>query len=110
MTKEIVHLEDHRGRLHCDACGHTLEEGDVTYGPHLIGYPCPECGNNMLTAIDYEAAERIHRMIAWINKWLGPIFGREYSPNDPTWNSAISIKHHAGTTEMKVEKIDARLP
>lgn len=92
--KKLIHSEDGRGQLHCDnpKCGHTLPEGAVTWGEHLIGYPCPECGSDMLTRADYTASERFIAAVAWINKWFGWL-GTETVTDA---HASITVQHHAG--------------
>lgn len=102
--KELIHIEDHRACLHCDngECGYIMPEGSVTWGPHLIGYPCPKCASNMLTAEDYATSDKMHRAFQWINKWFGWM-GSEYSPDDPKWNARLAIRHRAGETIIRDE-------
>ncbi len=101
MPKVLIHIDDRRGRLHCDnpECGHDLQEGEVTWGEHLIGYPCPECGHNMLTREDFEASERFHRAVVWVNYWFGWL-----GSDDPKDYSAVIVRHHAGKTIVQPEK------
>jgi hypothetical protein len=69
--RKLIHiLDDQRGKLHCDACGYDLPQ-PLPFGPNLIGYPCPRCQVNMLTARDYADSIRFQLVIAWINKWFG---------------------------------------
>lgn len=98
--KKLIHTEDGRGQLHCDnpACRYVLPEGTVTWGPHLIGYPCPKCESDMLTREDYEHSERFHRAVAWINYWFGWL-----GSDDPADYKSVSIRHHAGKTIIKQE-------
>lgn len=105
MAKELIHVVDSRGRLHCDnsECGHVLPEGTAVWGAHLIGYQCPKCGHDMLTLADYAASERLHRTVTWLNKWFGWL-GREYDPVDPYWASEVSIRHHDGKIIVENEK------
>lgn len=105
MSKELIHLDDHRGQLMCDspACGHMLAEGEVTWGEHLIGHPCPKCGSDMLTREDYEGSERAFAAVRWLNKWFGWL-GSEYVPNDPKWKHKIAVRHHDGKTIINEEK------
>lgn len=105
--RELIHLDDHRGQLHCDnpKCGHDLAPGEVTWGEHLIGYPCPVCNHNMLTQADYEGSERVYRVAMWLNKWFGWL-GGEYDPTNPKWKNEVTVHHHAGKTDVKIERID----
>lgn len=98
--KELIHIEDHRSRLHCDdpKCGHDLPEGSVTWGPHLIGYPCPECGSDMLLQEDYETSESAFKMIGWVNKWFGWL-GSEFKPDEKA-KYAIRVKHRKGAVTI----------
>lgn len=100
--KKLIHVDDGRGQLHCDnaSCGHVLPPGAVTWGEHLIGYPCPKCGSDMLTQADYLASERISAIVTWINKWFGWL-GTETVTDV---HASISIRHHDGKTIIKEEK------
>lgn len=86
-----------------------MPEGSLTWGRHLIGYPCPKCSSNMLTVEDYETSERVQRVLRWINAWSGWInawfgwMGKEYSPSDPEWKHTMSMRHHAGKVIVKEE-------
>jgi|SRR5665213_1464927 len=96
--KQLIHIDDYRSQLHCDnpACGYDLPEGSVTWGPHLIGYECPECGSDMLTQADYNGSERVMKTMRWINKWFGWL-GHDYIPDDPHYES-VRIHYHDGKT------------
>jgi predicted RNA-binding Zn-ribbon protein involved in translation (DUF1610 family) len=102
--KELIHVLDNRSQLHCDepACAHVLPEGHVTWGEHLIGYPCPRCGSNMLTREDYEASERLHRCVRWINKWFGWL-GTEYKDDSGAFTT-VAFRHHAGKIIVEKEE------
>lgn len=103
--RELIHIEDVRGALHCDnpACGHDLAEGEVTWGEHLIGYRCPKCGHDMLTRADFETSQRVHRAMLWINRWFGWL-GKEYDPANPYWKSEVTLHYHDGRTNIKIER------
>jgi hypothetical protein len=95
--KELIHIDTSDcGRLHCDnpECKYVLPEAQ-DWGKHLIGYPCPKCGSDMLTERDYRDMEKMIKRIGWINKWFGPVFGREWNPKDPL-NKMVSVRHHDG--------------
>lgn len=98
--KELIHVSDDRGRLHCDngECGHVLPAGAVTWGEHLIGYPCPRCSSDMLTRRDYEDSERIVMAARWVNKWFGWL-GKEYDGSNAALE--ISVRNHDGKLIVK---------
>lgn len=76
--KKLIHDDDSDlGRLHCDngACGHILPEA-LPWSKALIGYPCPKCGSNMLSAGDFKTVDRFRRIVGFINRWFGR-FGTE---------------------------------
>lgn len=91
------------GALHCDnpRCGHNLPYGQETWGKHLIGYPCPRCDSNMLTRKDFESGEKLLRIAAWMNKWLGPIFGKDPERNPEAFNKVSMHVHNGKTTITK---------
>jgi hypothetical protein len=73
MARKLIHADDSDlGRLHCDnpACGHVLPE-PLPWSKALIGYPCPRCGSDMLTALDFKTTERMRRGVRLINRWFG---------------------------------------
>lgn len=73
MTKKIIHTDVlDAGKLCCDnpTCGHQLPT-PLRWGPHLIGYPCPKCGSDMLTRKDFDAVEAVNKLVVWVNKWFG---------------------------------------
>lgn len=105
--KKVIHWQDQSGQLCCDnpVCKHVLAPGTVEWGPHLVGYPCPQCGVSMLTESDFRDHERlirrIKRRIGIINILFGWCFGTE----EPDWNRAdkIRLRAHNGQVEVKTE-------
>ncbi|SER27903.1 hypothetical protein SAMN05216548_11476 [Faunimonas pinastri] len=71
-AKKLIHFDpDDAGRLVCDNSGCGYVAPHQKFGPHLIGTPCPECGSDLLTREDYNAAARMMRVVDWINRWFG---------------------------------------
>ena len=71
--KKLIHDDDSDlGRLHCDntECGYVLPE-PLPWSEALIGHSCPRCGDNMLTASDFKAVERMRSVVRGINKLFG---------------------------------------
>lgn len=100
--RRLIHFDrQDAGVLHCDneQCNHDLDRGAVEWGEHLIGMPCPMCGESLLTREDYMAAERLFLVIEWMNKWFSwvPYFSRER--NAPGMVT-IGAKVHAGKIEI----------
>lgn len=88
------------GELHCDApgCGYVSPEA-LPWGEGLIGLPCPKCGANLLTRADYSRTERMMRVVDFLNRIFGPIFGRRDTPPDA---ASLSIRFHHGETDIKI--------
>lgn len=102
--KKLIHVDDARGQLHCDACGFVMPPGYLTFGEHLIGYPCPKCSTDMLTRRDYEDSVRMFRLIDWINKWFGWL-GTE-APPKPGIGARVSIRNHDGKAIIRGDDDD----
>ena len=97
MKKLIHENRADLGCLRCDnpACGHVLPE-PLPWGPALIGYPCPRCSSDMLTRKDFEIAEKMHRVIAGVNRWFGWLGTEEPAPTDHV--AIVDIKGGRVTT------------
>jgi hypothetical protein len=96
--KKIIHTDTSRlGRLHCDnpLCGYDLPES-TPFGAHLIGYPCPECGMNMLTHRDYRSVMRLTRAIGWLNRWFGWLGSEAPKPTD------ARVQLHIHNDDLKI--------
>jgi hypothetical protein len=74
--KKLIHVDDHSGELRCDntLCDYVAERGLHQFGPHLIGLPCPKCGENLLTEQDYKIQKKIMDGVDVINR-IGAFFG-----------------------------------
>lgn len=104
MPKLVIHFDRKQaGALHCDACQHDLPE-PVEFTPALIGFPCPQCGANMLTKEDYDKTDRLFRTLDWINKWFGPIFGSEPTPELLANAPRIGVKIHGDEVTIRRER------
>lgn len=94
--KKIIHTDTaNLGQLHCDACGYDLPEplkAEQVLSGELIGHLCPRCGADMLTREDWEAAVRMFRVFAWINRWFGWL-GHEEVPADA---EPVGVRLHDG--------------
>lgn len=99
--RRLIHFNrNDAGRLHCDntQCNHVLDRGAVEWGVHLVGMPCPKCGESLLTFEDYIHTERLFQVIEWINahfSWLPWARHR----NDPEL-CTVSMRTHAGKLEI----------
>jgi hypothetical protein len=88
------------GKLQCDApdCDYVSPTA-LPWGPELIGMPCPKCGANLLTERDYRLTERFMRVVDFINRVFGPIFGRRVQPPGAP---SMSVRFHDGETDIKI--------
>lgn len=66
-------------RLKCDAenCDFSEEVADIS--AKLIGKPCPKCGTNLLTEVDYKATVALKAAVDLLNTFVGPV-SNTYSP------------------------------
>jgi hypothetical protein len=101
--KKLIHFEDKRSCLCCDnpQCNYEAPPGKYTWGRHLIGTPCPQCGESLLTPRDYRDSARMIWTINWINRWFGWL-GTEY-PKD---GYDVSIRHHDGQVIVRQERAE----
>ncbi|MCW2275107.1 hypothetical protein GJ654_10265 [Rhodoblastus acidophilus] len=101
MAKVLFHYNpDEAGQLHCDACGYDLPEPQP-FTEALIGTPCPKCGADMLTESDFNATMKLFRSVDFFNRWLGPIFGREVTPESVASTNRLRVKIHDDTMTIK---------
>lgn len=100
--RRLIHFNrQDAGVLHCDnkQCNHDLDRGAVEWGEHLIGMPCPMCGESLLTRTDYVHTEKMFRVIDWMNKWFSWLpWAVEH--NDPRLHT-VSMRSHNGELEIK---------
>lgn len=54
----------------CDYKVHNLTGDPYADTWPYVGKPCPECGENLLTIEDQLQAERVLKVIKWLNKWF----------------------------------------
>lgn len=101
MKRKLIHFDKNEaGNLHCDTCGYDLP-GLVAWGPHLIGYECPKCSDNMLTERDYLATSKLFARIDWLNKWFSWLpFLATADVNDPDLQT-VGIKIHNSAVEIE---------
>jgi hypothetical protein len=93
--RKLIHAIP-EARLRCDACGHQ-EPVDALDEKH-IGRACPECGANMLTRDDFEAAKAIMATIDAINAFAGALgIGTETPSADA---KRMVVNHHNGRTTV----------
>lgn len=81
--KKIIFIEDHASELTCDnpLCDYKAVPGEYTFGPHLVGLPCPKCGESLLTQEDFTMHVRLVAVIDWLNRWFGWL-GKEAPDHD----------------------------
>lgn len=96
MAKVIVAFK-REGRLHCDACGHT-DSHVSQFTPAIIGTTCPKCAADMMTLSDYIKTDKMYNGLAWLNRWFGPLFGKEESSAD---GEKVSIQIHDDDVHIK---------
>lgn len=71
MRKLIEATQEHL--VVCDKCGYKVknETGDPWADiDKYLNKPCPECGENLLTAEDLSSYQRMIGIIKWMNKWF----------------------------------------
>ena len=104
--KKLIHIDDHSSELICDSptCDFVAAPGAYVFGPHLIGMPCPKCGDNLLTEIDYKNQMKSIKFIEWIN-WFGNLLGLG-SEVPPTNGEKISVRSVNGEFVIKQENFD----
>lgn len=56
-----------------------------------INKPCPECGENLLTAEDYLTHEKLMNTVKWINKYFSWI---TFFYSKKSWNKRESVNVH----------------
>lgn len=84
-------MRNHSFFLHCDTCHHEVDfEGKVSR--KHIGYPCPECGADMLTKADFKTARRVMWVISFFT-WLGLM--RPAGRNDVAGEGEVKARFHA---------------
>lgn len=96
MAKVVIAFK-REGKLHCDSCGYDSPHV-VAFNPTIIGTPCPACEASLMTADDYQKTERLYGRLDMLNKWLGPIFGREESTAD---GERISVRIHEDEVHIR---------
>tara|TARA_R110002073_G_scaffold100593_1_gene228901 strand:- start:1495 stop:1782 length:288 start_codon:yes stop_codon:yes gene_type:complete len=84
--------------LQCDAqsCDHVEDATD--YGPHLIGKPCPKCGESLLTQQDFDDAEPMRLMMELLIK-AGIASDTGADMKHPV---TLDVNQHAGQTTIKI--------
>lgn len=99
MTKKLIHLVGKDlGKLVCDnpVCDHV--DPPQSFGPHLIGKPCPKCGEDLLTVKDYMDVERLISAVNWVNRWFGWM-GTE----EPKGTHPIKMRVHDGKLNVSTD-------
>jgi hypothetical protein len=101
LPKKVIFTDPSQlGKLVCDApqCGH-IEPEPCTWGPDLIGKPCPRCGASLLVQADFDRVERMIKAVDLVNRILGPIFGRRHPlPGD----QSIAVRMHGDQTDITI--------
>lgn len=68
---------------------YTEEQAKYTY--LYIDFPCPKCGENLLTLEDYKQHQAMMRTINWLNKWFSWIM---YLIPKKTWENRKTVSCH----------------
>lgn len=95
MKRQLIEINQ-QYLIECDHCDYKIK--NETGNPFTdigayIGEPCPECGENLLTQLDYEQSERVMNVIAWLNKWFSWLM--IFVPKK-TKSENIGLKFHNG--------------
>lgn len=110
--KRVIFIDDHASELRCDNvkhCDYVAPEGAHKWGRHLIGLPCPVCGESLLTERDYQTQERIYLWIEKVNRFFAFFgIGVESLEGYEGKTTSIGVRAHNGGVEIRPEPDDVR--
>lgn len=101
--KKVIFIDDHASELVCDnpRCDYHAPPGTHTWGPHLIGVPCPKCGQSLLTQKDYDMQCRVYEIIEKVNRFFAFFgIGKTHLDADDDKVKLVSIRAVQGKIEI----------
>lgn len=97
-AKKVIHVDMASvGELCCDnvACNFVLPE-PVAWSKAIIGYPCPKCGESMMTEQDFAATSNLLSLADAVNAAFGDLGSAEPSSQ----SVRVGIRIHGDKTTI----------
>ena len=85
--------------LKCDALGCDHHETVAAMTADLIGKQCPKCGSNLLTEQDFNTYSEHSKIMAAINKIIGPV-----EVPDGQKMQVVSYNPHGSKITIEIER------